>query len=262
MTWHEAIQKVLSEENAPLHYQEITRLIFEKGYKNTEGATPEATVNAQITADIKHNFSSTNYIKVDKGTFTLKSKTEFSSTEDLVSDETIEEILEEELYESVIHSYGMFWSRDKVLWKSNPDIFGTSQSSTTLINFNKQIGIYLLYDGREIIYVGQAIKQPIGERLYQHTIDRLNGRWDRFSWFGLYSVKNNGELKIIDETNRAITIEDLGDTLEAVLIEAIEPRQNRKKGNSFSGIEYLQFEDPELLKKKKEQMLRELMGKI
>jgi hypothetical protein len=36
-------------------------------------------------------------------------------------------------------------------------------------------------------------------------------------------------------------------TMEAVLIEGLEPRQNRKRGDDFQAVEFLQFEDPESL---------------
>ena len=34
--------------------------------------------------------------------------------------------------------------------------------------------------------------------------------------------------------------------IEALLIEAVEPSQNRKGGDNFSAVEYLQQEDPAL----------------
>ena len=80
-------------------------------------------------------------------------------------------------------------------------MFGVQTIGATPVNFDKQIGVYPLYDGREIMYIGQAITQTIGERLFQHTKDRLSGRWDRFSWFGLYSVNENGQLNIFSETH-------------------------------------------------------------
>lgn len=54
----------------------------------------------------------------------------------------------------------------------------------------------------------------------------------------------------------------MGDFLEAILIESIEPRQNRKQGNLFAGIEYLQQEAPEIKKRIKEQLIRELTDKL
>jgi hypothetical protein len=46
--------------------------------------------------------------------------------------------------------------------------------------------------------------------------------------------------------------------LEAILIESIEPRQNRKQGNSFVGLEFLQQEAPEIKQKQKKQVIDEL----
>lgn len=54
LSWREAIEKVLAEEAHPLHYSQISELILSKGYYQTEGATPDATVNAQIASSIKH----------------------------------------------------------------------------------------------------------------------------------------------------------------------------------------------------------------
>lgn len=59
-----------------------------------------------------------------------------------------------------------------------------------------------------------------------------------------------------------ISTQNLGDILEAILIESIEPRQNRKQGNLFSGLEYLQQEAPEIRRKMKEQLIRELTDKL
>ncbi|GHV61588.1 hypothetical protein FACS1894195_2350 [Bacteroidia bacterium] len=80
--------------------------------------------------------------------------------------------------------------------------------------------------------------------------DRLSGRWNRFSWFGFYSVNDTGNLQTDIKTSFSVSTKDIGDLLEAILIESVEPRQNRKRGNSFDSIEFLQYEDPELTKKK------------
>ncbi len=55
-----------------------------------------------------------------------------------------------------------------------------------------------------------------------------------------------------------LTFQNLGDLLEAVLIESVEPRQNRKQGNLFSGLEFLQQEAPEIQKIRKQQLIKEL----
>jgi hypothetical protein len=42
----------------------------------------------------------------------------------------------------------------------------------------------------------------------------------------------------------------LAPALEAILVEALEPRQNRKRGDDLAAVEYVQLEDPEVKKKR------------
>jgi hypothetical protein len=50
--------------------------------------------------------------------------------------------------------------------------------------------------------------------------------------------------------------------MEALLIEALEPPQNRKKGDEFRAIEYLQVEDPAINKAKIMELMNVLQSKI
>ena len=50
--------------------------------------------------------------------------------------------------------------------------------------------------------------------------------------------------------------------LEAILIEALEPRQNRRRGDDLSAVEYTQKEDPGIHKKRVKQTLEEALGKL
>ncbi len=63
--------KVLKQAKTPLHYKEITRLALEKGILETDGKTPEASMNAQITMDIKNKGKSSDFIKTALATFAL-----------------------------------------------------------------------------------------------------------------------------------------------------------------------------------------------
>ena len=47
-------------------------------------------------------------------------------------------------------------------------------------------------------------------------------------------------------------------TMEAVLIEGLEPRQDRKRGDDFQAIEFLQVEDPKLEMNRKLAIFQEL----
>lgn len=126
------------------------------------------------------------------------------------------------------------------------------QIGATPVDFCGQLGIYLLYDGREVVYVGRTTERPLGRRLYEHTLDRMSVRWDRFSWFGLLPVSETGELGKLPASFAATK---LIPALEAILIEALEPRQNRKRGDDLAAVEYIQKSDPEIEKKRMKAIL-------
>ena len=50
--------------------------------------------------------------------------------------------------------------------------------------------------------------------------------------------------------------------LEAILIEALEPRQNRKRGDDLASVEYIQRVDPEIEKKRIKATLDAAFNKI
>jgi hypothetical protein len=266
LKWKEAIEKVLEEEKKSLHYTAIAELIAERGYRKSLGATPQDTVSANLTTDINTNKEKSIFAKVDKGYYILRKFLDDSSQlltedEEIKDNQTINKTKQKKEVYKIINAFGIYWNRNLVHWKTTPDLLGIQQIGASEVNFKDQIGIYLLHDSRETIYVGQAIDQTLGQRLKNHTTDRLGGRWDRFSWFGFYPVNENGKLKT-DIKFKDLTTQNLGDILEAILIESIEPRQNRKQGNLFYGLEYLQQEAPEIKKKLKEQIIKELTEKL
>ena len=259
LTWRKAIDRILAASPTPLHYNEITEQIISERLRTRVGATPAATVNAQISASIKHEGKKSPYVRVSKGTFTLKDRASESSVKPKkLTPEVIESEDEEEQYE-IVSSFGMFWRKDAVEWIPSPNLLGMQQIGAEPVNFCKQLGIYLLYDGREVIYVGRTTERPLGRRLYEHTVDRMSARWDRFSWFGLLPVSDKGELCALPSQYDAAKIIP---ALEAILIEALEPRQNRKRGDDLAAVEYLQIVDPEIEKKKVKAILDVALNKL
>lgn len=263
LKWKEAIIKVLEEERKALHYTTIAEIIAEKGYRTSLGATPSDTISATITTDINLHKDNSLFVRVDRGFYILR---EFLNNDIQTLDgaqtvplSSIELLPQEKL--RIINAYGIYWNRNQVHWKTTPDLLGIQQIGATEVNFKDQRGIYLLYDGREVIYVGQAIEQTLGERLKQHLHDRLSGRWDRFSWFGFYAVTDKGHL---DDRKKFqnLDIQVIANVLEAVLIESLEPRQNRKQGNTLSGVEFLQQESPEIKKRRNDELIREFAAKL
>jgi hypothetical protein len=258
LTWKKAIDKVLGSSPTPLHYNEITEQIISDGLRKNLGATPAATVNAQITASIKHDGSASPYIRIGKGTYAMRHGA--SDTEVVPQKLTpdVEESEEEEQYD-IVTSFGMFWRKDAVEWVASPKLLGMQQIGATPVDFFGQLGIYLLYDGREVIYVGRTTDRPLGRRLYEHTVDRMSTRWNRFSWFGLLPVSDNGELLSLPSAYDAAR---LIPSLEAILIEALEPRQNRKRGDDLAAAEYIQKVDPEIEKRRTKALLDKALNKL
>jgi hypothetical protein len=255
-TWREAIDIVLGKSPTPLHYNEITERIISEGLRKSLGATPASTVNAQISGSIKHDGEKSPYLRIGPGTFQLKNKTgkEMPGKLTPVIDESEGG---EDQYE-IITSFGMFWKKDAVEWSATPKLLGMQQIGAKPVDFNKQLGIYLLYDGREIIYVGRTTDRPLGKRLYEHTLDRLSVRWDRFSWFGLLPIDESGN---IGELPSSYMSAKLIPAFEAILIEALEPRQNRKRGDDLASVEYIQRADPEIEKRKIKAALEAALNK-
>lgn len=247
----------------PLHYTEISEQILSCGYYETDGATPAATVNAQLASSIKHDGTKSPFIRVGKGIFALKNSPAATIAHTTPQPKQKEaEVLAEsdvESSESIIHSFGMYWQRDLVVWRNDPKMYGKQQALSKPVDFGKQKGIYILYDHHTVVYVGRSIDRPLGKRLFEHTVDRLGSRWNRFSWFGLLDVTQEGNLR---ETVLNASIAVLVATLEALLIEALEPPQNRKRGDDFSAIEYIQDIDPELKEREIQNTLRSIEQKM
>ena len=247
LTWKQAIETVLSAEHEPLHYKAIAEKIGEKGLKATLGATPAATVGAQLYTSIKDPLSP--FEQVGKAFFRLKSNSYYTHPVESVD---AEDVVSET---GAIRAFGMFWRRDLVIWVGKARLLGRQQVGAMTVDFAEQIGVYLLHDRERVIYVGRA-SEAISKRLKEHTTDRLSGRWDRFSWFGLRGVLENGSG--LSDAAVSWNHEVVINTLEAILIESLEPPLNRKQGDGFAATEYLQAEDPTLEQKKMKQLLNEL----
>ena len=148
----------------------------------------------------------------------------------------------------LICNYGLRWHADRVAWST---AFGTvgllgvpgrnRRSAPT--DFRDQIAIYVLYRDEEVVYVGQSGSQDnrLLSRLRNHRADRLADRWDRFSWFGLLPVVADGTLAQ-KPAGGSIAPGQVLDQIEAVMVEAVEPRLNRQGGQFGSDvIRYLQY---------------------
>ena len=129
-TWREAIIRVLCEAQSPLDYSEISDRILAQEYYKTNGATPRATVNAEITASIRNEGDNSPFIKISRGIFGLKEVLINKSSMNLeeptrtipnVTTEVTE--AEVESSDSIIRAFGMYWQRDLVVWRGDLKMF-------------------------------------------------------------------------------------------------------------------------------------------
>ena len=147
LTWPQAIERVLRSSPIPLHYNEITERIIADGLRRSLGATPAATVNAQITASIKSKGTSSPYIRTGKGTFTLAQSKGVVTPDETAAGPAQSDLLSDEAEEqyAIVTSFGMFWRREAVEWARTPRLLGKQQIGATSVDFNQQRGVYLLY---------------------------------------------------------------------------------------------------------------------
>ena len=72
MSLLDAIEKVLSSADSPLHVTEIYKAITEQDLWQSSGKTPEATIGAQLYSDIKKNGDASPFVLVSPKTFAMR----------------------------------------------------------------------------------------------------------------------------------------------------------------------------------------------
>ena len=72
-------------------------------------------------------------------------------------------------------------------------------------------------------------------------------------------MSDDGKLGTLQETFES---SKLLPALEAILVEALEPRQNRKRCDDLAAVEYIQKADPEIEKKRVKQTVEAALSKL
>ena len=256
MTWKDAIVFTFQRNKhfdkfRPMHYRDITDYVIWNNLVDTKGQTPANTVSNTLTTnnDIFEPLGEGEYKLTEKGEkYNINSTKQKASKEEptnLPIKESQDQLSENDK-QILIPAYGMYWMREGINWDKHPKLLGVQSTGVPPIDLSDMRGVYMLYDGREVIYVGQAVDRPILKRLIEHTKNRLANRWNRFSWFGIDSIDSSAEV-IKTENSIKTDIYSLVNAFEGILIEGLEPRQNRKQGDNF-GFEYYQEIDLEVRK--------------
>ena len=254
MTWRRAILEVLRSDNEPLHFQEITRRIAERGLRTMSGLTPEATISSMLSRNLLQDGA---VDKTGTGTYRYKAPNTGQVTTP-ASDEIIREAAAEDDFNKVA-AYGLYWERDRVLWnpgqgRRRGGLLGKTEDDEQPIDFSNQAGIYVLHKNLIPMYVGRtrAENNALFTRLLDHhTGDRRGARWNQFSWFGFRQIDSNRNLL---DSDANVSIGILIAVLESVMIEAFIPPLN-DKGGELLGTLYNQVEDPELIARKNDDLL-------
>jgi len=257
LTWKDAITRVLEDAGEAMPCSEIAEQIVDRGLRASVGATPANSVYAIISVSRRN--SDSVFYKAGPGTFGLREQqapeAHWSSVEDSTDD------AEDEAGETsgaIIRALGMFWLRDNVYWKTNPALLGRQHGGDD-VNLAAQLGVYLLHDRRDVIYVGRSVDRPLGQRLYEHTKDRHSGRWDRFSWFGLLGINEDGQ---INPEMPSVSGSGIITALESILIECLEPPQNRRRGDHLDAVEFIQKRDPDIDRREKRSLIKDLIERM
>lgn len=155
----------------------------------------------------------------------------------------------------LIRNMGLFWRLDNVYWDAGTQtgkLLGVDSKkvSSGPVDFSDQIGVYCLYAGYSLVYVGQvgSGNQRLFIRLKQHCKDDLAGRWDRFSWFGTRPLTPKGDrLTKVEKGKFHPALDVVLNHIEGILIQAAEPPLNGQDGRFGSGVtRFLQVRDTRL----------------
>jgi HB1, ASXL, restriction endonuclease HTH domain len=68
-----AAREVLAEVGHPLHYTDITEIALQSGYLESAGRTPQNTMRARLSVDVRDN-PATQFMQVAPGVYGLVSK--------------------------------------------------------------------------------------------------------------------------------------------------------------------------------------------
>ena len=71
MDFNAAAREVLREVGRPLHYGDITELALEAGYLASSGRTPQNTMRAGLSVDVRDN-PETPFVQTAPGVYGLK----------------------------------------------------------------------------------------------------------------------------------------------------------------------------------------------
>ena len=89
--YRQAAIQILQKVKKPLHYKELTRLALEGGILETDGKTPEASMNAQLITDIKNKGEASDFVKSEPATFAINPRKKKAPSRKAIEKDRVEE---------------------------------------------------------------------------------------------------------------------------------------------------------------------------
>jgi hypothetical protein len=131
LSWRDAITQVLQGNPEAMHYTEIAEAIAEQQLRVEFGATPAATVNSIISTSLQNEGNASPFIRVDRGRYWLRQLAENPMVQAVQPQQPGQPSVIEPDETGLINAFGMYWSRNNVLWTATPRILGQQQPGST-----------------------------------------------------------------------------------------------------------------------------------
>ena len=255
LTGTEAVRRILAYTKKPMQYGDIVKWIEDHGQ---EPLTDGQIYGAFYSLSTKHP---SVVEKVGRGTYGVRKdwdgKWPTKPREQLSDQSKPKKALGKEAPgEVVIPCFGLYWERSLVSWSRGKPLLGVKERKNgdgeDPVNFANQKGVYVLYLWPKVTYVGRTTGKGLFERLRDHH----QKHWDRFSWFGLCPVDDDGQL---GEPKGQASFSEKAMVMEGLLLSVLTPPDNKKRGDLL-GPEYSQVPDPEVEERKQQETMSQMMS--
>lgn len=243
----EAAVYVMKLTRHPMNHRAIVDICERLGLYRPESKDKYQTMQGSLHQEIKKGERS-RIIKVDRGVFYLKGQEESDQVKGLSLNPTIysktyspSENIDTDLYPDdlgPLRACGADFIRNNVDWEGDKKIECLSSEGGRIVNLYDHVGVYILYLGSVPVYVGRSDKGCIGDRLRTHTTSEKCNSWDRFS---IYSMGISRDIDNIPDQLIKFSILNQIVTLEAVLIDVLNPKLNSKRGDYINRVRCTQL---------------------
>ena len=236
-----SIAEIISDSSEPMDYREIAVELAKTERIAALGVMPYRSVCAIIEEAILQEGDDCPFVKTYPGVYIHRKNARRGHHRDLKV--MLPEMAKFSL--GIITCYGELWHRDRVDWMQSAQIIGCQFKSSPKVNFAEQDGIYALHlKDKTVTYIGHTGERTLGECLFEHTQDRLDAYFEKFSFYGFRPVFDDGTFGSVPEK---ADIQDVMASMLSTLVEVASPKANRRYFDKFSQLGFIQCPDPRIV---------------